>query len=61
MSIEDADSPEAFIAAIRKQSEKCFESSVELCAAWQSRQAGFFWNKAAQGLERLAIQLEKQV
>lgn len=60
-TIEDADSPEAFVLALRKQSEKCFEASVELSAAWQTRSAGFFWIKAAQELERAVIRLEKYV
>lgn len=58
-SIEDATTPEAFIAALRRQAEKCDESCTELQAAWQDKNAGFFWHKAAQALERVANQLEK--
>jgi hypothetical protein len=60
-SIEDADSPEAFIKALRKQSEKCMEASLELSAAWQTRTAGHFWVFASRELERMAIRLEKHV
>lgn len=57
-SIEDASSPEAFIAALRRQAEKCGEAHTELQSVWQDEQAARFWLVAARALERVAGQLE---
>lgn len=58
-SIEDASTPEAFIAALRRQADKCYEAEINLQEAWQDDDAGAFWRRAGQALERIAGQLEK--
>jgi hypothetical protein len=58
-TIESADSPEAFIRALRRQADACYESASELRSAWQDRGAGMFWEVAARELEKLADKLEK--
>ena len=59
VTIEDADSLEAFIAALRRQADQCEEDAGNCQGAWQDPDAGYFWHKAAQALSRIADQLEK--
>lgn len=58
-SIEDASTPEEFIAALRRQSDKCFADALELSGAWQDRNAGKFWTVAARELDKLADKLAR--
>lgn len=58
-AIEEAATPEAFIAALRRQADQCEEDAENCQGTWQDPDAGYFWHKAAQALSRIADQLEK--
>lgn len=58
-SIEEADSPEEFIAALRRQADTCREDAMELRTAHQDKTAGHFWIMAANKLDRMAAALEE--
>lgn len=58
-TIEDASTPEEFIAALRAQADKCREAQSDLQEAWQDENAGNFWSLAANKLDRMAGSLER--
>lgn len=58
-TIENAPTPEEFIAALRRQSQKLHEDAASLQEMWQDENAGKFWSLAANKLDRMAASLER--
>lgn len=57
----DVDAPDKVASILRAAAEAYYESSGELEAAWQDREAGRPWTKIARILERAADQIERAV
>lgn len=58
-SIEDASTPEEFIAALRRQAQKLHEDAASLQEMWQDENAGKFWSLAANKFDCMAGSLER--
>lgn len=57
----DADSPEAFITALRAEAQDAHDAAAHIASAWQDENAGRFWTEAGRGLDTLADRLEQWV
>jgi len=57
----DVDAPDKVSRILRNAAEAYYDSSSELEAAWQDREAGRPWEKIAKILEAAADKIDKMV